>query len=206
MKSQQIPDATGTVACNGYEELALAYALKDNFVKTLTDEANELRRQLRDVARSVVAGAGPAAASIKRVFVRNGAKGGVSVSLPDYEAAGNRLTLSDKKLNDVIKVGDISTLPGLALNDLLEESVSDPGGEVIELRGRWAEWFKTNMEEHLKKEDPDLKWEKRERTMVRRLKASALGVLRGLAETGNEVASLLLACGLKEPTVRAEDR
>lgn len=206
MASQHIPDSTGTVAVSGYEELALSFALKHSFLNRLQEEADELKRQLRDVARSVVAGAGPAAAAVKRIFVRNGSKGGVSVSLPDYESTGNRLVLSDKKINEVLKTGEL-TLPGVgSLADLIEESVSEPGGEVIELRGRWIEWFKINMGTYLKAEDPDIKWEKRERTAVRRLKTAAISVLRGLASTGNEVASLLLAVGLKEPMVKAEEK
>ena len=149
MKSQVVPDSTGTIAVSGYEELALSFALKHSFLERLEAEAVELKRQLRDVARSIVAGAGPASSAIRRVFVRNGAKGGVSVSLPNYESEGNRLVLSDKKINEVLKTGDISALPGASLADLIEEVVTSEGGEVIELRGRWVEWFKTNMSQYL---------------------------------------------------------
>lgn len=210
MKMQQIPDSTGTVCISGHEQLALTYALKDSFLKALTEEAEGLRRQIRAVARAAAAEAGPAAAAaIKRVFVRNGVKGGVAVSLPDYAAEGNRLVLSDSKIKEVTKVGDITALPGLTFDALVEETVTEPGGEVIELRGRWVQWFKDGPAGAYLKAgvpDPDLKYGKRDRTATRRLKHAAVAMLRGLAETGNEVAALLLSLGLKEPAVRAEDK
>jgi len=209
MMTQRIPDSTGTVCVSGHEPLALAYALKDSFMKALAEEADGLRRQLRAIARTAAAEAGPAATAVKRVFVRNGAKGGVSISLPNYEEPGNRLVLSDTKLKEVNKVGDITALPGLAFDALVEETVTDPGGEVIELRGRWVQWFKDGPAGSYLQAgvpDPDLKYEKRDRTTARRLKHAAVAMLRGLAEAGNEVASLLLSLGLKEPSVKAEDK
>jgi hypothetical protein len=190
------PDASGTVMISGNEELALSYDLKSNFVKTLQAELDEMKARLRSAAADVISRAGDGA---KRVFFRNGKKGGVSVTQPDFTAVGNRMVLSEKKLSAVSKLGEIS-----ALGDVFEDTETEPGGEVIELRGTWVQWFKQHMPQYLQGNTPDLKYESRPRQFTRRLKPEAVAILRSMAAGGNDVAAALLSAGTKDMMVLPE--
>lgn len=200
MTSELKPDASGTVVLSGHEDLALGYDLKLTFLERLTAELDELKAQLRAAASGVLAQAGTDAL---RVFFRNGKKGGVSVSLPDFSKPGNRMALSDSKMSKVLKAGEMESL-NLPAGSVIDEEVTEPGGEVIELRGRWVEWFRQHMAEYLSKPDPDIKYEKRDRVVTRRLKPETITNLRQLTAGGNEVAAMLLQLGVKSMTVKAE--
>lgn len=195
------PDASGTVVLSGHEDLALAYKLKSSFATKLEAELDEMKARLRDVARTVVL----ATEGAVRVFFRDGQKGGVGVTQPDYSSVGNRLVLSDKKMSEIVKKADPSTL-GIDAASLYEETVTEPGGEVIVLRGRWVAWFKQHMGQFLSATppDPDILWETRERAVTRRLKADAISSLRALAALGNAMALSLLSAGTKEMIVKVE--
>lgn len=206
MTTNMIPDATGTVMVSGHESLAMAYALKDSFLRTLTEEVDGFKRQIRSIAQRVAAEAS-AAGEVRRIFLRNGQRGGVGVSLPDITKDGNRLALSDKKLNDVLKLGELATL-GVPQSELIEEEITEAGGEVIVLRGRWVEWFKQHMSQHLTG-DADVEHKTTEKTVVRKLKASAVSVLRRVSAgggTAGEMADLLLSLGLRDMSVKAEEK
>lgn len=188
------PDATGTVALSGHEELALGYDLKSSYLEKLSAELDEMKGQMRSLARSVLTN------GAKRLFLRNGRKGGVSITLPDYTAAGNRLVLSDSKMSKVVKAGDLTSLG--PTEALFEEEVTEAGGDCVILRGAMVTWWNQTMAAYTSR--PDVEIKRTERTVVKRLKAEAIDKLRSMAAAGNELAALLIALGAKEPMVKAE--
>jgi hypothetical protein len=190
-------DPSGTVALSGHEELALNFDLKTAYLASLEADVNELKAQLRAVARSVAA----TAAGAKRIFFRNGKKGGVAVTMPDYTAAGNRLVLSDKKMTDLLKTGDLTTL-GVPPEALMEETVEEVGGDAVILRGELYKWWMEKMAAY--NAHPDVQIERREKKVSRRLKAEAIGMLTSMAASGSTLAAMLLSLGAKEPSVKAE--
>jgi len=194
------PDASGTVVLSGHEELALAFDLKSSFNKKLEDELNTMKEQLRSLARFAI---GQAAQGAVRVFFRNGQKGGVGVSLPDFSKPANRLVLSDKKMTEAAKLGELGSL-GVSQEQLFEEEVTDVGGDVLELRGRWVQWVLPSLQQHIDAGDADIKYERRERTVTRRLRAEVLPMLRALAAQGSELAALLVDVGTKAMMVKPE--
>ncbi len=198
--SEQVlqPDTSGTVALSGHENLALSFDLKSGYLKTLQGEIDELKKQMRVIAVDALS---RAAAGAVRAFLRNGKRGGVTISRPDETKSGNRLVLSDAKMSKLIKLGELTSL-GIPMLELIEEEVTDPGGDVVELRGRWAAWWQEKMAAH--SADPDIKVERRERTVVKRLTFDALAKVRALATAGNELAKLLISVSAKELTVTAE--
>lgn len=201
MSKELKPDATGTVVLSGHEDLALAFDLKLTFFEKLKEEVDEIKQQLRAAATGVLAAAGTDA---QRVFFRSTAgKGGVGVSLPDYSKEGNRIALSDKKMSEASKLGELTSL-GIPIEELIQEVVTEPGGDVVELRGRWLEWFKQYGMPHVTEGDPDVKFERRERTVVRRLVPTVISKLRTLATSGNELARHLIDTGTKNLVVKAE--
>ncbi len=198
--SQYQPDASGTVVISGHEELALAYDLKSGFYSALEGELDTLKGQLRSVASSVLLVAGEGA---KRVFLRNGKKGGISITRPDYSQTGNRLVLSDTKMAGVTKSGELDSL-GVPLSELFEETVTEVGGEVVELRGRWAAWFVQHMGQYMTPTETDISHEVRKRATTRRLLPAAIERLQQLMLGGSEVAKVLLSLGTKEMIVKPE--
>lgn len=194
------PDASGTVVLSGYEDMALSFDLKHSYMEKLQAEVDSIKDQLRDLASTTLK---RVEGEAKRIFFRNGKKGGVSVSLPDFESKGNRLVLSEKKMGQLAKMAPLDSI-GLPVDALFEEEVTDPGGEVIELRGSYVEWFKQHYAAQLSSGSPDLKYEKRDRTVSRRLKVGAIALLRQAAAAGNDLADALLSAGTKSFIIKPE--
>ena len=188
------PDAAGTVAISGHEELALEYDLKSSYMEKLTKELDSMKAQLRALARSVLVG------DAKRLFLRNGRKGGVSITLPDYASTGNRLPLSDRKLTEIVKAGDISSVGDPQM--IFEEEVIEEGGDCVILRGAMLAWWNQHMAAYTSRPDVDMK--RVERKVVKRLRIEAIPVIRQMAQAGNTLAALVLSLGAKEPMVKAE--
>jgi hypothetical protein len=187
-------DASGTVALSGHEELALSFILKSSYLESLVQDVDSLKGQMRGLARSVLVG------GAKRLFLRDGRKSGVSITLPDYSAPGNRLTLSDTKMTKLVKAGDLATLG--QQEELFEEEVVDEGGDCVILRGEMLAWWHKHMAAYTERDDVEVK--RTERKVVRRLKEGAISILQNMAAQGNELASMLLGFGAKEPMVKAE--
>lgn len=188
------PDAAGTVALSGHETLALEYDLKSSYLEKLSKELGEMKAQLRGLARSVLTD------GAKRLFLRNGRQGGVSITLPDYSTAGNRLVFSDKKMSDLVKAGDLSSLGDPAA--MFEEEVLDEGGDSVVLRGDMFTWWQQHMAAY--NERPDVEVKRTERKVAKRLRAEIIPAIHQLAQAGNKLAEMVLSMGTKEPMVKAE--
>lgn len=194
-KQDKVPDSSGTIGLSGYESLVDTYSLKHAFIDSETSVIDDLKEQLRSAATAAINSAQQGA---KRAFLRGSKHGGVMITMPDYDKSSNRPVFSEKKLTSLMKLGGLDDL-GIASEDVFEEE-REEGGEVIELRGRWVEWFKENY----KITDPDVKWEKREPVVTKRVKASARAALEAAAYAGSTVAKFILGEGYKSPTVRVE--
>lgn len=202
VKQEFIPDGSGTIAVGGLESLADQFKLKAAYLDAVLGEVDHLKEMLRGAALSAIRAAERAGA--KRAFIRASGRGGVLVTLPDYSKDANRPEFGPKKMEEVLKAGGLDAL-GLPIEEVFEEE-RDPGGEVIELRGDWAEWFKSHYMDKLKAGVPGIKWEKREETVIRRLKVAVIPKIEAAAMAGNEVARLLMTKGLKALTVKPEEK
>lgn len=202
IKQEMVPDGSGTVAIGGLESLADSFKLKEAFLKTVSAEVDGLKDMLRGAALSAIRAAKEGGAI--RAFIRASGHGGVLVTMPDYEKAANRPEFGPEKLKKLMKAGTLESL-GMTSEEVFEEERT-LGGEVIELRGRWVEWFKQHLGGSLQQEDPDITWEKREPTVIRRVKAEVIPRLEVAAAAGSAVAQLLVTAGLKALMVKAEDK
>jgi hypothetical protein len=196
-RQQEIPDASGTIALDGEESLVDVYQYKESFLKVLSDEVGDLKDRLRMSAKRAL---GAAKGKAVRVFMR-GTLGGVQVTAYDLSKDSNRPVLSEKKMAELTKAGGTEAI-GLGPEELFEEERT-PGGEVIELRGRWVQWFVEKVQADMEN-DPDITWEKREPVVVRRLAEAAIPKLELAADAGNKVAQMLLEMGIKAMMVKVE--
>ena len=201
IKQEMIPDGSGTVAVGGLESLADNYKLKEAYLKTVLEEVDRLKDMLRGAALGAIRTAREAGAV--RAFIRASGRGGVLVTMPDYTKPANRPEFNAKKLEEMMKMGSLDSI-GLSPEEVFEEERT-PGGEVIELRGRWVEWFKSHYSGSLTN-DPDLNWEKREPTVVRRVREAVIPRLEVAAAAGSAIAQLLITKGLKALMVKAEEK
>lgn len=199
---QLIPDGTGSICLSGEEKLADAFLTKNSFLERLTEEVDKLKAELRSAAQAAVARARSAGGGVVQRVLVSASRGGVGVSLPDYLKPGNRPVFSDEKLGELMKAGGLEAV-GLKPEEVFEEEC-DPGGEVVTLRGRWAAWFASSYAAHIAAKDPDICWEKRAPSAVRRLRAEVIGRLEDLAAHGSAAAGVLLARGLRAMMVRGE--
>jgi hypothetical protein len=211
------PDASGTIVLSGHEELTFRYETKLRFLEALETEIDEAKAELRAIAEGAIRAAGTGTV-VKRVFLRNGKKGGVGVSLPDYSAVGNRLELSDRKISELLKgtPGDeteIAMAAAALLEPLVEETVTEVGGDVVTLRGRWVDWFMKAYASAITSGDPDVLVERRERSVVRRLTAGGVARLRSMVFDGPvadastaawSMARALLGAGARALMVKLE--
>jgi hypothetical protein len=198
-KQQVIPDSTGTVALEGHEQLVDMYELKALSLQVSASEVDELKEELRsltlDAQRKV-----EDRSSLKRIFVKGKMFDGVRVTIPDYAQDGNRLPFGDDKIQEITKAGGVEKT-GLQPQDVFDE-VTEPGGEVLTLRGPWIEWFMGHYKSQVES-DPNISYEKREPSTKRKLKADAIAKLQAAADAGNPVARQLLELGLKAMTVES---
>jgi hypothetical protein len=186
---------------SGLESIVDKFLLKDAFLKSETEEFKSIKETLRGAALTVIRAAKEA--GVKRAYLRSSRRGGVLITLPDYTKLSNRPVFNDKKLAELMKLGGLEEL-GLKPEEVFEEE-REGGGEVIELRGRWIEWFKAHFPDQLKAKDPDLKWENREPTITRRVKLSVLSRIEAAMAAGSAVAAHIYNVGFASLKVRAED-
>jgi len=199
IKQEMIPDGSGTIGLSGLESLVDRFLLKHEFIESETKEIALLKTQLRTSAVSAIREAVKAGAT--RAFLRASRRGGVLVSMPDFEKPANRPVFNDDKLGDLAKLGGLEKL-GLTPEEVFDEERTE-SGEVIELRGPWVAWFREHYGSKMEK-DPNIKYEDRKSIVVRRLKAAVREQLEAAAAAGSTIAQLLLEKGYKEPMIRAE--
>jgi len=199
VKQDMVADGTGTISMTGLESLVDKYMLEHSYLEAKQHELDDVKEQLRSVALPAIRKAGAV-----RAFLRGSKRVAALLTLPDYTKPANRPVINDKKMTELMKQGGLEAL-GLPPEEVFDEERQE-GGEVIELRGRWVEWFKEHYGERLQSgSDPDMKWEKREPTIIRRVKQAVLPKLEVAAANGVAVAQLLIANGFKSISIRSEE-
>ena len=199
IKHEQVPDGSGTVRISGLESLADDFTIKSEYIKRETSRLEDMKQMLRGAALPVIRAA--QAAGAVRAFIGASKRGGVMVTLPDYSKAGNRPVFDDKKMAELMKAGSLESL-GLKPEEIFEETRTG-GEEQIVLKGRWIGWFKEHFPQLLQADD-DIKWERTEPKIVRRLRQEAIGKLEAAAAAGSTVAQLLVSKGLTSLSVKPE--
>lgn len=202
-KTTTVPDATGTIFVGGHENDVEEFRLKNKFLKSLTEDTASMKRDLRATVRGVLAAA---AAGVKRVFIRGVSRGGVMVTIPDYSMDVNRLSLKDSVIKSLTKAGGPEAL-GIPAPELFDTTIV-PGGETIQLRGRWLKWFMDQLVVTGKVKiegDPDITHSVIEESTTTKLKFDAVAKLQALAASGNSAAQNLLDGSLKDYMVKDED-
>jgi hypothetical protein len=201
IKYEQIPDGSGTVRISGLESLTDDFVLKNEYLKREGKELERLKGLLRGAALPIIRAA--QAAGAQRAFISSSGAGGVSVTLPDYTKPGNRSVFGDDKLSELMKRGGLERL-GLKPEEVFEEERTG-GEEQIVLKGRWVVWFREHFGALLET-DEEIKWERTEPKVIRRLRFDVIGKLEAAAAAGSAVAQFLVEKGLSSLMVKAEKR
>ena len=202
MANQYVPDKAGCVYVDGNEDRVRNFLTKHRGHKQTTEELDAEKVSFRQMAVGILS---QAAEGARAVFFRDGKRGGVTATQPDYTKAGNRSVLAKPLMKKFLALGGPSAL-GISEDELYDSETQETGPSIV-LTGPLVDWFRRELLipgklnaflDHVQDNQGG-------ENTVTKLSPSVINKLRMTAALGDgvskEAAELLLDKGLKAMTV-----